>query len=59
MALGRLNNQQKKYNPAPEKEVFWSEQSWDEIYKPYIEYTVDGHNLQVMKPAATPQQQQR
>jgi hypothetical protein len=58
VALGHFDNStNNKYNPAPEKEVFWSEQSWDEMYEPYIEYTVDSQNLQAAKPAATRQQQ--
>ena len=46
-ALGHFDNSPKnRYNPAPEKEVFWSEQSWDEMYEPYIEFTVDSQDLQ-------------
>jgi len=30
-----------KYNPAPDRPVFWAEQSWDEMYCPFIVYTVD------------------
>jgi hypothetical protein len=30
-----------RYNPAPDKEVFWSEQSWDEMFLPYVTYTLD------------------
>ena len=37
-----INN---RYNPAPEKEVFWSEQSWDEMFIPWFEYTVDSKDL--------------
>ena len=58
VAFGHFNNStSNKYNPAPEKEVFWSEQSWDEMYEPYIEYTVDSHNLQIMKARPTTRQQ--
>jgi hypothetical protein len=35
------NSANNKYNPSPEKEVFWAEQSWDEMFSPFIEYTVD------------------
>jgi hypothetical protein len=57
IAAGHYDNSVKnKYNPAPEKEVFWSEQSWDEMYEPYIEYTIDSQNLQTGR--ATEQQQQ-
>ena len=37
-----INN---RYNPAPNKEVFWSEQSWDEMFIPWFEYTVDSKIL--------------
>jgi len=39
------NTAKNKYNPAPEKEVFWSEQSWDEMYAPQARITVDGRGL--------------
>jgi hypothetical protein len=39
------NSPKNKYNPAPEKEVFWSEQSWDEMYAPQARITVDGRAL--------------
>jgi hypothetical protein len=35
------NSVNNKYNPSPEKEVYWAEQSWDEMFSPFIEYTVD------------------
>ena len=46
--------------PAPHLEVFWSEQSWDEMYQPFTEYTVDSQVLTGpgAKPA-TSQQPQR
>ena len=57
VAAGHYDNSTKnKYNPAPEKEVFWSEQSWDEMYEPYIEYTVDNQDL-TKKPTTTRPQQ--
>ena len=40
------NSQKNKYNPAPEKEVWWSEQSWDEMYAPQARITVDSRTLQ-------------
>jgi hypothetical protein len=43
-----INN---RYNPAPDKEVYWSEQSWDEMFIPWFEYTVDSKLL--TKPTAT------
>lgn len=44
------NSIKNRYNPAPHKEVFWSEQSWDEMFIPWFEYTVDSKLL--TKPAA-------
>ena len=37
-----INN---KWNPAPEKEVYWSEQSWDEMYQPTTQFSVDSQDL--------------
>jgi Copper type II ascorbate-dependent monooxygenase, C-terminal domain len=46
LALAHYDNSIKnRYNPAPNKEVFWSEQSWDEMFIPWFEYTVDSRNL--------------
>lgn len=39
------NSIKNRYNPAPDKEVYWSEQSWDEMFIPWFEYTVDSKNL--------------
>ncbi|MBI4473571.1 MAG: cytochrome c [Acidobacteria bacterium] len=39
------NSAKNKYNPAPEKEVWWSEQSWDEMYAPQARVTVDSRDL--------------
>jgi hypothetical protein len=45
-AIAHFDNSAKnKYNPSPEKEVFWAEQSWDEMFSPFVEYTVDSLNL--------------
>ena len=38
------------YNPAPDKEVFWSEQSWDEMYAPQARITVDRRELKTTPP---------
>ena len=35
------NSVANKWNPAPQKEVYWSEQSWDEMYIGFIDFTVD------------------
>jgi len=39
------NSIKNRYNPAPNKEVYWSEQSWDEMFIPWFEYTVDSKIL--------------
>jgi hypothetical protein len=39
------NSIKNPYNPAPDKEVFWSEQSWDEMFIPWFEYIVDSKDL--------------
>ena len=50
------NSPKNRYNPAPDKEVFWSEQSWDEMYAPQARITVDSRDLRRTTPAATQQQ---
>jgi hypothetical protein len=48
LALAHYDNSIKnRYNPAPNKEVFWSEQSWDEMFIPWLEYTVDSKVLRM------------
>jgi hypothetical protein len=41
------NSRNNKYNPAPEKEVYFRDQnqSWDEMFTPFIQYTIDGQDL--------------
>ncbi len=39
------NSPKNKWNPAPDKEVYWSEQSWDEMYNPQIRWTWDLQDL--------------
>ena len=34
------NSVKNKYNPAPHKEVVWADQSWEEMFVPFIEYAV-------------------
>jgi hypothetical protein len=48
------NTTSNKYNPAPDKEVYWSEQSWDEMYCPFIVYTVDSEAGKGSPKTATP-----
>ena len=47
------NSLKNKYNPGPEKEVYFREenQSWDEMFTPFIQYTIDSQDL--TKPAKT------
>ena len=45
-AIARYDNSPKnRLNPAPHKEVYWSEQSWDEMSLGWIEYTLDKQRL--------------
>ena len=39
------NSASNRLNPSPEKEVYWSEQSWDEMSLGWIEYTLDRQDL--------------
>ena len=45
------NSVRNHYNPAPDREVYWSEQSWDEMFLPFLELTVDKRDLSQGKPA--------
>jgi len=41
-AIARYDNSAKnRMNPAPNKEVYWSEQSWDDMFLTGVRYTVD------------------
>src|SRR5438045_5709581 len=53
------NSPKNPYNPAPDKEVFWSEQSWDEMYAPQARITVDSRQLKDTEQAAHRQRQPR
>jgi hypothetical protein len=54
-AIARYDNSpQNRLNPAPEKEVYWSEQSWDDMFLASVRYTVDKLDK---KTAATQQSQ--
>jgi len=53
------NSRKNKYNRAPEKEVYFREgqnQSWDEMFTPFIQYTIDNQDL--TKPPSGDQQRQ-
>ena len=51
------NSASNRLNPSPDKEVYWSEQSWDEMSLGWIEYTLDKQDLS-KAPATTANQQQ-
>jgi mono/diheme cytochrome c family protein len=58
LGIGKYDNSPKnKWNPSPNLEVFWSEQSWDEMYQPFTEYTVDSQVLGDMTVTKAPQPQ--
>lgn len=41
-AIARFDNSaMNRLNPAPHKQVYWSEQSWDDMYLSSVRYTVD------------------
>jgi hypothetical protein len=50
------NSPKNPYNPGPDKEVFWSEQSWDEMYAPQARLTVDSRELNKSAVVTAPQQ---
>ncbi len=49
LGIGKYDNSPKnKWNPAPNLPVYWSEQSWDEMYQPFTLYSVDSQVLSDM-----------
>jgi len=48
------NSAANRWNPAPQKEVYWSEQSWDEMYVGFLDVSVDKQDLQLMRKTAAP-----
>jgi hypothetical protein len=58
LGIGKYDNSPKnRWNPSPNLEVYWSEQSWDEMYQPFTEYSVDSQMLD-MAVTKTPEQKQ-
>ena len=58
--IGHFDNSvRNRYNPAPDKEVYWAEQSWDEMFNGRIDFSVDKLDLRLeeRKPQTTQQQQ--
>ena len=50
------NSVKNRWNPAPHLPVYWSEQSWDEMYQAFTEYSVDSQFV-IGAPITTSQQQ--
>ena len=42
------NSAENPLNPNPDKEVYWSEQSWDEMSLGWIEYTLDKQRFETI-----------
>jgi len=56
LGIGAYDNSPKnRWNPSPNLEVFWSEQSWDEMYQPFTEYSVDSQIVSEMTVTKSPQ----
>ena len=56
LGIGKYDNSPKnRWNPAPNLPVYWSEQSWDEMYQPFTEYSVDSQMLGEMTVTKSPQ----
>ena len=53
------NTTSNRFNPAPDKEVYWSEQSWDEMYCPFVVYTVDSEVVKGGSQSPTTAESQR
>ena len=39
-----------RWNPGPHLEVYWGQQSWDEMYQAFTEYSIDSQDLTNRKP---------
>ena len=53
--IGHFDNSRKnRWNPAPDKDVYWSEQSWDEMFNGFIDLSVDAFDVRL---DASPSQQ--
>ncbi len=59
LGIGKYDNSPKnRWNPAPNLEVYWSEQSWDEMYQPFTLYSIDSQVLSDMTVTKSGQQKQ-
>jgi mono/diheme cytochrome c family protein len=52
------NSPKNRWNPAPHLPVYWSEQSWDEMYQAFTEYSVDSQ-IVIDRPVTTSQPQKQ
>ena len=41
------NSASNRYNPAPDREVYWAEQSWDEMFTGRVDFTIDKLDLRL------------
>ena len=55
LGIGVYDNSPEEVEPGPHLAVYWSEQSWDEMYQPFTEYSVDSQDLTVLKPVGSQQ----
>ncbi len=53
------NSPKNRWNPAPNLPVYWSEQSWDEMYQAFTEYSVDSQMVIGVNRQTTQQQKQQ
>jgi hypothetical protein len=51
------NSPKNRYNPAPQNTVYWSDQSWDEMYAPQVRITLDDRDLRRNATSAERRQQ--
>jgi len=59
LGIGKYDNSPKnKWNPAPNLPVYWSEQSWDEMYQPFTLYSVDSQTVGDLTVTKSSQQKQ-
>ena len=59
VGIGVYDNSPKNpWNPAPHLPVYWSEQSWDEMYQAFTEYSVDSQIVIDRPVTSSPQQKQ-
>ena len=45
--VGHFDNSVKnRYNPSPDREVYWAEQSWDEMFNGWMDYAIDSKKIE-------------